>query len=252
MSKGSSSSGTTRIEPPAYQLPYLQSGLARADEQYNRTNGGANAVAGFSPYQLMGQGNTVNRAISGDPTIRGAQNYVQNSLNGGFLNSNPYLDQTFNRAAMATQGQLASQFAGAGRNVDQSQGNRAQQLNDLASQIYGGNYANERQLQQGALGYAQPLGNQAYADANALMGVGQQQQDMSQRMIDAPGNVLDQYLARIRGTDYGSSQKQSGGGGLSGSGALGGALAGLKLGSAFPIIGPTVGAIGGGLLGLFG
>jgi len=183
--------------------------------------------------------------MGGDATIGAAQNYVQNSLNGGFLNSNPYIDQTFNRAAQATQGQLASQFAGSGRNVDASQGNRAQQLNDLASQIYGGNYANERQLMQGTLGYAQPLGNQMYADIAALNQSGGYQQNQRQTELDAPATALDQYLARVRGTDYGQTQTQKNPSNPVG-GAIGGAMAGNS-------IVPGWGALAGGILGgIFG
>lgn len=233
---------TTSQEPPKYQLPYLQSGLASASNLYNQ--GGYN-VAPFSQQQTQAQQMVQNRATQGDPTINAASDYVRNSLGGGFLNANPFIDATFNKAAQATQSQLASQFAGSGRNVDQSAGLRAQQLNDLATQIYGGNYANERQLMQGTLGYAQPLGNQAYTDANQLMGVGNQIQDFSQRVTDAPGTALDQYLARVRGTDYGSTQTQR----TSGS-PVSGAIGGAMLGS---YVAPGIGTLlGAGLGGLFG
>jgi hypothetical protein len=185
-----------------------------------------------NPYQEAGNQIAYNRAVGGDPTIDAARGYVQNSLAGGFLNSNPYLDQTFNRAAQATQGQLASQFAGAGRNVDQSQGLRAQQLNDLASQIYGGNYANERNLMQGTLAAAQPLGNQAYTDA-AQVGNLQRPEE----------TALDNYLRRVNAGTYGSNSTTSGGGGFSGSGAVGGGLAAYGAGLSSPWI------LGAGLLG---
>jgi hypothetical protein len=238
---GSSGSGVQRIEPPSYQLPYLQQGLGEAQKLY----GYGKAVTPFSPATVQSQNMVTNRATGGDPTINAAQGYVQNSLGGGFLNSNPYLDATFNRAAQATQGQLASEFARSGRNVDASQGLRSQQLNDLATQIYGGNYANERQLMQGTLGYAQPLGNQTYTDAAALGGVGSQQEAKTQEQYDAPGSALDQYLARVRGTDYGSTTTQKGGGGISPAGALGGAALGLATGGIGPLL------LGGLLGGLF-
>ena len=164
----SSSSGVVQTKPPDYQLPYLQTGLTAAQNLYRQGpqepyQGGT--VAGFAPQQEQAFNMIENRATNGDPTLQAANSYVQNSLNGGFMNNNPYLDQTFNRAAMQTQGQLASEFARGGRNIQASQGLRSQQLNDLAGNIYGGAYAQDRQLQQGALNYAQPLGNQAYTDA---------------------------------------------------------------------------------------
>jgi hypothetical protein len=217
---GSSSSGVTRVEPPSYQLPYLQSGLGAAQGLYDRgpiQPYTGNTVAAFAPQQEQAFNMIENRATNGDPTLQAANSYVQNSLNGGFMGSNPYLDQTFNRAALQTQGQLASEFARGGRNIQASQGLRSQQLNDLAGQIYGGQYNNDRQLQQGALAYAQPLGNQAYTDAAQLGGVGGQVQGLANQIGQqraniynqqqaAPGQALDQYLARVRGQDYGSTQ----------------------------------------------
>lgn len=194
--------------------------------------GGVTGGVITNPYQEAGNQIAYNRAVGGDPTIDAARGYVQNSLNGGFLNSNPYLDQTFNRAAQATQGQLASQFAGAGRNVDQSQGLRSQQLNDLASQIYGGAYDSERNRQQGTLGVAQQLGNQAYTDAAAVGGLQRPEE-----------TALDQYLRRVNQGTYGSNSTTSGGGGFSGAGAVGGGLAAYGAGLSNPWI------LGAGLLG---
>jgi hypothetical protein len=198
----------------------------------------------MNAYQQTAAGIASARAMSGDSGVGAAKNYVENSLNGGFLGSNPYLDATFNKAAMATQGQLASQFAGSGRNVDQSQGLRAQQLNDLATNIYGGNYANERQLQQGTLGYAQPLANQIYTDASQLNQYGDQLQQQMQNEANAPQDALSRYLSQVRGTDYGSTQTTK-----NPSNPVGGALGGAALGS---ILGPW-GSLGGAVLGgIFG
>lgn len=220
MSKGGKSQ-TQTTAPPAYQLPYLQRGLASAENLYNQS--GYN-VAPFSQDQNQAFQMVRNRATQGDPTIGAASNYVQNTLNGGFMGSNPYADATFNRMAQATQGQLASQFAGSGRNVDQSQGLRAQQLNDLATQFYGGQYDAERNRMQGVLPYAQQLGNQGYTDAQALMGIGNQQQEFAQRVTDAPGTALDQYLSRVSGNMGNTTTAKSGGNKLNIGNLLGGAL----------------------------
>jgi hypothetical protein len=246
---GSGSNGVTRIEPPSYQLPYLQSGLKGAAEQYNA---GGNPTIPFSQQSEAALAGTEARARAGSPVVGAAQDYTQKSLTGGFLGSNPYLDQTFERAAQATQGQLASQFAGAGRNVGASEGNRAQQLNDLASQIYGGNYANERQLQQQSVGSAIPLGNQDYVDLGQLGQVGANVENLANQYGGAQGQNLDQYLARVRGTDYGSTQT-SPYNKNTGAGLLGGALVGSQLGSSLNSgYGGYVGAGLGALLGGYG
>jgi hypothetical protein len=239
---GSSGSGVQRIEPPSYQLPYLQSGLSEARNLY----GMGKQITPFSPATTQSQSMITDRATGGDPTINAANDYVQKSLGGGFLGSNPYIDATFNKAALATQGQLASEFGRSGRNVGASEGLRAQQLNDLATSIYGGNYANERNLMQGTLGYAQPLGNQAYTDAQALSGVGAQQEAKTQEQYDAPGTALDQYLARVRGTDYGSTQTVKNPSNPLGGAAGGALLAGSLFGGGIPLL------LGGALGGLFG
>jgi hypothetical protein len=161
------------------------------------------------------------------------------------MGSNPYLDQTFNRAALQTQNQLASEFARSGRSVDASEGLRSQQLNDLANQIYGGAYGQERQLMQGTLPFAQSLANQDYFDISQLGNVGQQIEGLAGQYANAPGANFDTYLGRILGNGQGQSGQttQVDQSRNRGAGALGGALVGNIL---FPGLG---GIIGGGLLG---
>lgn len=219
MSKGGKTQ-TTTTAPPSYQLPYLQYGMNQAQNLYQQ----GNQVAGFNPNQEQAMNMVYNRATSGDPTIGAAQGYVQNTLGGGFLGSNPYLDDTFNKAALATQNQLASQFAGSGRNVEQSMGLRAQQLGDLATGIYGGAYENERNRMQGVLPYAQQLGNQGYTDAQALLGIGNQQQQQSQAVMDAPGTALNEYMARVSGNIGSTTTQKAGGGGFNLGNILGSVL----------------------------
>lgn len=191
--------------------------------------GPANPQAGYSPLATTGTGS------SPAPS-----------------SGNPYLDQTFNQAALATQNQLASQFAGAGRNVGASQGLRSQQLNDLATQIYGGAYNQERQLQQGVLGSVLPLANQDYVDLAQLRGAGSDIEGLAREYASAPGQALDQYLGRVSG-NMGQTTSQPLYRNSAGS-ILGGALLGSQLGSSVssnPYAG-IIGAIGGGILGGYG
>jgi hypothetical protein len=87
--------------------------------------------------------------------------------NGAMLYGNPYVDSMFNQAAGQVGQQfknnvmpsIASMFAGGGRygsegmanGIGQAQQNYGNQVNNLATSIYGGNYANERNLLQQAL-----------------------------------------------------------------------------------------------------
>jgi hypothetical protein len=271
MGSQSSSGGTTRTEPPKYQLPYLQDSLQQAQGLYRQ----GPQVAGQNGSTIDALRGIESQARAGQPITQAAGNLATSTLQGGFLGSNPYmnqlnqfaggqnphLDAQFNRAAMATQGQLASQFAGAGRNVDQSEGNRAQQLNDLATSMYGGAYENdrnralqatgmqaglygdERNRQMQTLGLSPALGQAQYGDLDRLLGVGQTQEGYQQQQLDAPGNALDQYIGRISG-NMGQTTINTGSRNVAG-GALGGAMMGSALG--------PWGALGGGILGgIFG
>jgi hypothetical protein len=240
---------TTRVEPPKWQLPYLQSGAGEAQRLYDS---GAGQVAPFSPETQAGLSGITDRATAGSPVNTAAQDLATQTLQGGFLGSNPYLDQTFNRAALQTQNQLASQFAGSGRNVEASQGLRGQQLNDLATGIYGGAYDAERNRQQQVLGMSPALTQSGYADYDRLLGVGAQREQLQQDMNDNPGRLLDQYLQRVGG-NYGQTNVATGSRNR-GAGALGGAMMGSQFAGQFSSNpwAQGLGAIGGGLLGGWG
>jgi hypothetical protein len=237
---GSSSGQTSSVGPPKWQLPYIQQGMQGAQNIYQ--NGGTPVVP-FSNETEMALQRTAGRAQAGSPGVQAAQNVNQQTINGSFLGSNPYLDQTFNRAALATQNQLASQFAGSGRNVEASEGLRAQQLNDLATGIYGGAYDSERNRQQQAIGMASGLANQDYVDLGQLASVGAQREGLSREQAEQPGLALDQYLGRVTGNVGQSSYQPRN----TGAGAIGGAMLGSQFGSQMGW--GQMGQLGSGLLG---
>ena len=108
--------------------------------------------------------------------------------NGSMLNSNPWIDATFGRAASSVSDQfrnnvmpgIASAFSGAGRYgsnaMDTALGTAEKSygrtLGDLATSIYGGNYANERGLQQQALGTMGSLYQGERGLQNNALGIG--------------------------------------------------------------------------------
>jgi hypothetical protein len=203
---GGGGNQTTTTEPPAYQKPYLQSGLQRAEGLYQQ----GPSVIPFSPQTETALGLTEQRAMNGSPLTRSAQDYVQNSLQGGFLGSNPYLDATFEKARLASQGGLASEFASSGRNIDASAPYRADQLNNLATSIYGGAYENERNRMQQLVPQAQPLAEADYGDYARLGQVGAQTEDLAREYANAPGTSLDEYLNRVRGYPGGVQSTRGG------------------------------------------
>lgn len=245
---GSSSGGsqTTRLEPPKYQLPYLERGLGYAQNQFNT---GGTPVVPFAGETERGLTGITDMATAGNPITGNANNLASQTLSGGFLGSNPYLDQTFNQAALATQNQLASQFAGSGRNIEASQGLRSQQLNDLATNIYGGAYDAERNRQNQVLGMSPQLGQAAYTDFDRLIGVGGAREGLAQEYASAPGRNLDEFLGRVSGNMGQTSttpQYRN-----RAAGAIGGGMFGAQLGNQLGNGNPWATGIGG-LLGAFG
>jgi hypothetical protein len=265
VSTSQSGNSVTRIEPPKYALPNLESGMGRTEGAYQQ--GGpqqyqGNTVVPFAPQTEQAFGMIQDRATNGSPVSDAASNLAVNTLNGGFLNSNPFLDSMFDRAAGAVQNRISSQFGQYGRDVSSSLPFQQQGMNDLATQIYGGNYDAERNRMMQMLPYQQSIANQPYQDAAMLRGVGSEVEGMAGRVIgdntnrwnfeqQRPELALDSFLSRSMGNTMGQTQKTPEYSNPA-MGALGGALGGAQLGSMFGPWGTGIGAIGGGLLGLFG
>lgn len=238
MSGGAPDHTTSTTEIPQWAQPYAQSLLQRtgalSDQQMPVYTGARSAD--MNGYQQAANQMVANRAMNGSAEIQAGSNNLMDTLNGNYLNGNPYLDANVNRAA----GQLQRQYQGAVNNTDstmaragafggsawqqQQEGNSrqlAQGLTDLNSSMYGQNYANERQNQMNALGIAPTYGNQAYQDAQALQSVGSNQyaydnqkvQDQMAQWTDfaqSPYKQLDLLGNGIRAAvGGGSTQTQS-------------------------------------------
>lgn len=256
--KGSTAGGTTvqSNEPPSYVKPYLEQGLAGAADLY--AQGGpeqytGNRVVPFAPETEAAMAGTVARATNGSPVVGAGQDYATKSLNGDFMGKNPYLDATFDQAARRSRNQLTSEFARSGRDVGAAAPARADMLTDLATNIYGGAYENDRNRQQGVLPYVNPLAEADYRDLNALGSVGGQVEDMSGRMIEdsaarfdyeqqRPETNLDRFGSRILGSPGSVTTTQMPDVYRNpAAGALGGGMAG----SMFGPYGAILGALGG-------
>lgn len=240
MSSGSkAATQTTTSEPPAYIRPFLQEGAEASQNLYRQ---GGTPVTPFSPQTQQALDMTQARATAGSPINRAAQDYFTKTMSGGFMGQNPYLDKTFNQAALATQNQLASEFAGSGRSLDASQHLRSEQLNSLANSIYGGDYEAERQRMQSLVPFAGQLASQDYADIGQLANVGAQYEDLAREQAGQPGTALDQYLARLSGYPGGTVTNITPMERNRLAGALGGAMMGNQMYGGW-------GALGGGILG---
>lgn len=132
----------------------------------------------------MGELNRIGggRYLMSNPAMR----YLDATAGGNFLNSNPYLDSMFEQAAdrvgstfqkYTTPG-IDSSFALGGRYgsnshqqaVDTAQENFGDTLKNLATDIYGGNYARERGLMETAAGTMGSLYGQERGLQNQALG----------------------------------------------------------------------------------
>lgn len=256
---------TQTTNPPDYVVPYLQGAAQSSQAQFNAGPNqyySGTTVTPQSPQTQQALQMTQDRATQGSPVNSAASGYTADVLGGKYLNSNPYIDATFNQAAQGTRSQLDSEFAGAGRNTGASYAARADQLNNLATNIYGQNYANERTMQNSTLGQANSIANQGYVDAQQLGKVGAANEDLQSRQIadqvarydynqNAPGIALDQYIARLNNQPGGSSTSTTPYFTNRPGSALGGAAIGYGIGSNVGSGYGGTGALLGGLLGSY-
>jgi hypothetical protein len=244
--KSSPQTTTTTSEPPEYLRPFLGAGVQHAFDIYQTGTGGP-AVVPFDPLTTQAQQMAVNRAQAGSPVNQAAQNYATKTLGGGFMGANPWLDQAFNKASGAVTNQVQSNFGVSGRNprgVDAA-GFAQEGYNDLAAQIYGGDYQAERARQQQLVPFAGQLANQDYQDISQIANVGAQREALTRQEMDAPNLNIDAYLARLSGMPGSMVTSQI----PTERNWLAGAAGGASMGSMF---GPW-GTLGGGILGgLFG
>ena len=209
---------TTTINPPAYAAPFLAYGANEAQRLYN-TGGGfnyfpENTVAGFSPEQQMAMNLQTNRALSGSPLTREAQNLSLNTLRGDFLSgNNPF----FRQAVLdpITQN-VQSTFSRAGRLG--SGANQDVLARSLATPLMQ-NFENERRRQNAMIGAAPSLARADLQDYADLARVGAMRQDQAQRQIaanmdrfnflqSAPARNLNQFLGQV-GTAAGGYKSQT-------------------------------------------
>lgn len=204
---------------------------------------------------------------------------AQQTASGYFLSpdTNPYIKQAVEAAIRPLQQQLDGRIVSVGDAATMAGaygGDRQALLKakaltgfneaalDTSGQIYFNNYNNERQRQMGAGALFNDANALALKPGQVLSSIGDQQQQWdiaaATAAMDAPWAGLDRLQSVLSGVqDYGTqttdSKTVSQGAKASGAqGALGGALGGASAGSAFGPWGAGIGAVIGGLGGLFG
>jgi len=259
---GKKQTSTSTVAVPKYLEDRLKQGVWESQRLYEQ--GAPEFFAGqtyadFTDPQIAAQQGTIERATNGSPLVAGAQDLTQRTINGEYLNNNPYLDQIMERYGAKANSMALGSFNKSGRlgssaNVAASQ----QAIGDATLPYLFQNYQQERQNQIGASQFAPSLADYDYRDLAALSGVGEIQQAQNQLGIDearsryeydqmAESNWLDQYLARINGSAANNlttqTQTQKTGGGGLGS-VLGSAL---SIGSMFVPGGQLAGLMGAGM-----
>lgn len=283
-SSGGKQKTTTTTEPWSGVKPYLLSGYKDAQSLYNQGAPGyypGQANAPMSSYTKQSLDGTAQRAAYGSPLVNAAQDQLQKTINGDYLNSNPYLQGAINAAVQPITNAFSSEvmpgidsnFSAAGRYGSGLQGAAYNDANDTLARNIGNvstnmayqNYGDERQRQMQSMLFAPEMARQDYADLAMLGQAGQGYDQYNQNLINsdiekwnylqnADWNYLNDYIGLLNGaTGSSSTTKAPGQAGMSPlTGALGGAMAGASLGSAIPGVGTLFGALGGGLLGGLG
>jgi hypothetical protein len=239
---GGSSQTQNQLDPTV--RPFVEYGLNQAKDLYQTSTpeyyGGQTYVSPSAQTTTALQA-AQNRALSGNPLLRGAQAQQGATVGGEFLSAgNPYFSQAMQGAAQgATQNYYdaikaaqsgASQAGRYGSGVSADIQNRAANtLSNTLANKYGEfaaqNYANERQLQQQSALNAPQLAAADYADIQQLMNVGKTAEDYQKTALQAdidrfnfeqnkPYQKLSAYLGAAYGAPTGtvSTTQQSGGG----------------------------------------
>ncbi len=188
-SGGGDTETTQKMEPWAGVQPFLTSYLKNAgriaSQPYEAFQG--QRIAGLSPEQQMGMNMTTSRALNGSPVMQAMQGNLTDTLSGRYMSpdSNPWLKQNVDTALGQAGSAINSQFNRPGAfGSSAHEGVMANQFGNIASQMYGQNYDQERTRQMQANMFAPQAAAADYADAQALMGVGNINREMTQSLID--------------------------------------------------------------------
>ena len=196
----------TTSEPPEFLIPYLQRGVGKLEDIYNRGTPQyfpGETVAGMTPQQSDAIGMISARARGGSPITGAAQGYVGDVLRGDYLDPsrNPAFESGLAAAFRPIQRNLdenllpgmdarfsaAGRYGSGGHQIADSalarDANTA--MSDAAAKALMAQYGAERGMQQQAAGMAPQLANQDYYDATQLGAAGEQLQALNQQKIDA-------------------------------------------------------------------
>jgi len=138
--------------------------------------------ATLNPLQTTGITGIANRAMMGSPTVDNAEGELNQMISG---TSNPYLDSMVQQAQDSVRSNFNTSAINSGSFGNSGQQEAyARQLGNVATNMYGNAYQQDRANQMQAIGMAPTFGNLAYQDAAQLMNAGQTMQDQEQQNRD--------------------------------------------------------------------
>ena len=159
---------------------YTQTAIGLNNTPYQAYGG--QRYADLNGVQMAALNQTADRAMNGSETINNAEAALNQNIQG---QTNPYLDQMVGKAQDSVRSQFntgavnSGSFGNAGLQQQFQEG-----LGDVATQMYGQAYDQDKQRQMQSIGMAQQFGNQAYDDAGKMMAAGQTLQDQQQQGLD--------------------------------------------------------------------
>lgn len=224
---GDSGKSTTTTEIPKELKPlataYANKAMGISGQPYTPYNG--IRYEGLGGGQIDALLKMDARARNGSQTIRNAEG----ALNSNFLSNsagNPYLDQMVSKAQDSVRSQFNTGAVNSGSFGNSGlQEQFANNLGDVATQMYGQAYDADQGRKLQAIGMAQQLGNQDYYDAERQLQAGQVVQDEFQKQRDFQYQQFQEQqdlpykqlaaMAGVFGSGLGqtSTTKSSGGGG---------------------------------------
>ena len=229
---------TSTSAPWEQQQPYLLQGFQEAQNLL-----GQGGPSYFPDSTVAPMGNITRQALNqvrrtaqaGTPVPGAATDQLTQTLQGDYLNSNPYLDAMYNQAANrvtehyqeAVAPQIAGNFGLSGRTgsnmafanaMQNSRQDLGDSLAQMAGNIYGQNYQQERGRQMQAAGMAPSIAPLSYYDQSQLLNVGETYDQQAQREIgdqfnrymfeqERPYDNLGRYMGYLGG-NYGQTQTQ--------------------------------------------
>lgn len=251
---------TSAQDLPEWLRPYAQSMLGRADALSQRPYEAypGQRVANLSGDQQLAMTQIRDLATVGNPLVNQAQGQQANVIGGGMLNANPYIDQVAKSVgdrmgeayATGTRANLASgaNMAGGGGvrynsaaqqmmgNADRSFGDA---LGSTMSNLYMGNYQNERAAQDAASRGSLQFGTFGRGNTEGLLNSGGVQQNTTQNILGANYDEWQQRqgwpvqnLGILQGAinpQYGRTSTQTDPGVSTWQGLLGGAMGGAGI-----------------------